>query len=80
MNHNSAIFPSASVGCRISSENFMERTQNWLSDLKIRASWGINGNDMIDNTATYDKYIMSLKGASYNIVGDGKLLAPGVFS
>ena len=57
----------------------MERTQNWLSDLKIRASWGINGNDMIDNTATYDKYIMSLKGASYNIVGDGKLLAPGVF-
>lgn len=79
MNHNSAIFPSASVGWRISSENFMERTQNWLSDLKIRASWGINGNDMIDNTATYDKYIMSLKGASYNIVGDGKLLAPGVF-
>lgn len=79
MNHNSAVFPSASIGWRISSENFMEKTQNWLSDLKIRASWGINGNDMIDNTATYDKFAMSLQNSSYNITGDGSILAPGVY-
>lgn len=79
MNHNSAVFPSASVGWRISSEEFMSAASGWLSDLKIRASWGINGNDMIDNTATYDKYLMSLKDASYNIIGDGKTLAPGAY-
>lgn len=50
-----------------------------MSDLKIRASWGINGNDMIDNTATYDKFAMSLQNSSYNITGDGSILAPGVY-
>ena len=79
MNHNSAIFPSASVGWRISSEDFMSNMSDWLSDLKIRASWGINGNDMIDNTATYDKYLVSLKDASYNLNGDGKFLTPGAY-
>ena len=77
MNHNSAVFPSASIGWRISGENFMEKTQSWLSDLKVRASWGINGNDQIDNTATYNKYLMSLQNAGYNLVGDGATLAPG---
>lgn len=79
MNHNSAVFPSASIGWRISGENFMAKTQNWLSDLKIRASWGINGNDQIDNTATYNKYLMSLQNAGYNLVGDGTTLAPGAY-
>ena len=51
--NNSAIFPSVSAGWRVSREKFMERTQSWLSDLKLRASWGINGNDQIDNNATY---------------------------
>lgn len=77
--HNSAIFPSASIGWRLSREAFMQRTSEWLSDLKIRASWGINGNDMIDNDATYAKYLVSLKDASYNMTGDGSLLAPGAY-
>ena len=79
MNHNAAIFPSASIGWRISQEKFMENTTGWLDDLKLRASWGINGNDMIDNTATFDKYLMSLKDASYNLNGDGATLAPGAY-
>lgn len=79
MNHNSGIFPSASIGWRISQEKFMANTTGWLDDLKLRASWGINGNDMIDNTATYDKYLMSLNNASYNLSGDGVTLAPGAY-
>lgn len=43
-----ANFPSASAGWRISEEKFM-RNINWISDLKIRASWGITGNDNIGN-------------------------------
>ena len=40
-------FPSASVGWRISEENFMEGISNVVSDLKLRASWGIAGNNGI---------------------------------
>ena len=41
-------FPSVSVGWVISNENFMESTKSWLDFLKIRASWGQNGNCSID--------------------------------
>jgi len=43
-----ANFPSASAGWRMSEEKFM-RNINWISDLKLRASWGITGNDNIGN-------------------------------
>lgn len=40
-------FPSVNAGWRISQENFMKSyTESWLSDAKIRASWGILGNDV----------------------------------
>ena len=37
-------FPAASAGWVVSQEEFMENTQNWLSHLKLRASWGQNGS------------------------------------
>src|SRR5690606_13625031 len=37
-------FPAASVGWMVHTEDFMAATQNWLSYLKLRASWGKNGN------------------------------------
>jgi TonB-linked SusC/RagA family outer membrane protein len=36
-------FPSASVGWRISQENFMHAL-SFINDLKVRASWGQSGN------------------------------------
>lgn len=77
--HNYDWFPAVSAGWRISQENFMESTRTWLSDLKIRGSWGINGNDLIDNEAFYAKYLMSLDRGSYNMNGDGVTLSPGAF-
>ncbi len=77
--HNYDWFPSFSAGWRILQERFMEATHSWLSDLKIRASWGINGNDLIDNEAFYAKYLMSLDRGSYNMSGDGVTLAPGAY-
>ena len=41
-------FPSASVGWVISNEKFMESTKSFMDFLKIRASWGQNGNCAID--------------------------------
>lgn len=43
-----ANFPSASAGWRMSEEKFL-RNISWISDLKLRASWGITGNDNIGN-------------------------------
>ncbi|MCM1483475.1 MAG: TonB-dependent receptor [Muribaculaceae bacterium] len=77
--HNYDWFPSISAGWRISQEKFMESTRSWLTDLKIRGSWGINGNDLIDNEAFYAKYLMSLDRGSYNMNGDGTTLAPGAY-
>jgi TonB-linked SusC/RagA family outer membrane protein len=41
-------FPSFSAGWVISNESFMESTKSWLDFLKIRGSWGQNGNCSID--------------------------------
>jgi len=41
-------FPSVSVGWVVSNEKFMESTKSWLDFLKIRASWGQNGNCSIN--------------------------------
>lgn len=43
-NNQYGTFPAASVGWLIHKENFMAATDNWLSFLKLRASWGKNGN------------------------------------
>lgn len=40
-------FPSAAAAWRISSEPFMEKTENWLEDLKLRFSLGTAGNNNI---------------------------------
>jgi TonB-linked SusC/RagA family outer membrane protein len=39
-------FPSASVGWNVSDENFL-KDSSWLNNLKIRASYGVIGNDKI---------------------------------
>jgi TonB-linked SusC/RagA family outer membrane protein len=40
-------FPSVSGAWRIIQENFMSSTKSWLSDLKLRASYGESGNNNI---------------------------------
>ena len=54
----------------------MEATRSWLSDLKIRGAYGVNGNDIIANDAFYAKYAMDLDRAAYAI-GGGNTLLPG---
>lgn len=41
-------FPAASVGWRLTEESFIPKI-SWLSDLKLRASWGVTGNNAIGN-------------------------------
>jgi len=61
-------FPSVSAGWTISKENFMNDF-NWLTQLKLRASWGELGNQEIPNYAYLtlyrrdaDRYLISRYG------------------
>lgn len=47
-NNQWGYFPSVSAGWKISDETFLKDV-DWLSNLKFRASWGILGNQEIDN-------------------------------
>lgn len=59
-------FPAASAGWRISDENFMRWTKNWLNDLKLRASIGQTGNAQIGNSA-----YLALYGSNTLDLGNG---------
>ena len=58
--HRWGYFPSFSGAWRISEEAFMEDSRDWLSNLKIRASWG-----MLGNQDALDSYYPSIN--TYNI-------------
>lgn len=47
-NNQTGIFPSASVGWRITEESFME-DQDLFNELKVRVSYGVTGNFSIPN-------------------------------
>lgn len=67
-------FPSVSAGWVISQEGFMSSTRGIIDFLKLRASYGLLGNQDIGNypyTATINP------GYGYYL-GDGKELVPGV--
>ncbi len=48
VNNKWGVFPSVSAGWNVTNEAFMEGRPMWLDYMKLRASWGINGNQNID--------------------------------
>ena len=63
-------FYSYSGGWRISKEKFMQR-YTWLSDLKLRAAYGENGNNAIPADLYEDRYTTSgyVNYSSYDLNG-----------
>ena len=53
-------FPSASVAWRIDQEEFMQSLfTGWLSNLKLRVSYGSLGNNSVDNYESQSSYSLS---------------------
>ena len=75
--HQWGYFPSLSVGWVASEESFMASTRNWLNFLKLRASWGSNGNDGI--TAFNYLSLISLSNAQYNFGNTNSALTAGSY-
>jgi len=48
-NHHYATFPSFSLGWNITNEAFMKNRPEWFNLMKLRFSWGKNGNENIGN-------------------------------
>ncbi len=64
-----ANFPSVSAGWNITEENFMESKPEWLNGIKLRASWGRNGNESIGGF----QYTSLLNQGTNNVaLGKGK--------
>ncbi|MCF7740252.1 MAG: TonB-dependent receptor [Candidatus Marinimicrobia bacterium] len=59
-------FPGVSAGWNISEESFMYGFRDWLTNLKLRASWAKMGNDRIPNFQYLNKYDLS----GYYIFGE----------
>lgn len=70
-------FPSVSAGWVMSNEVFMESTKNYLDFLKVRASWGQNGNQDID-PFQYLATISFLK-SNYFFGPDKQTIASGAY-
>jgi len=63
-NNRFGTFPAVSAGWRISQEKFVLDKAAFISDLKLRASWGQTGNQEISNTAIYSLYLANYAGGS----------------
>lgn len=63
-NHKWGTFPSVSLAWRISDEAFMQSTRSWLDNLKLRAGFGVTGNQ--SGVSAYKSIaVLSASGATY---------------
>ena len=73
-NNHYATFPSFSAGWNLTNENFMKARPEWLTNTKIRFSWGKNGNENIGNF----QYIALTSSGNNAIFGNGENVVIGV--
>lgn len=69
-----SIFPSAAFGWRLSKEQFMQ-DQNFFSNLKLRASWGLTGNQGIEPYGTLSSYVTSIDNGASIFIGNGPIVS-----
>ncbi len=62
-----ATFPSVSLGWTLTNEQFMGKRPEWFTAMKLRASWGKNGNESIGQF----KYVALTSSGNNYIFGNG---------
>lgn len=84
-NERFGFFPGVSAGWVLSEENFMKNI-GFLDNLKLRASYGLLGNDRIAQFQYLDLYTLSstngagyvINGVNYNVLNPGVAANPNV--
>lgn len=77
-NNKWAFFPSVAAAWRINQENFM-KDATWISNLKIRGSWGVTGNQNIPSYSSQEKmntYVYPIGGITSVGIGAGNMPNP----
>ena len=69
-----AIFPSVALAWRLSEEGFIKNNLNWIDNLKLRLSYGSNGNRSVSRYQTLAR-VQSLNAYLY---GDGAQAEKGI--
>ena len=78
LHYQTGYFPAASVGWRISQEDFMKDI-SWITDLKLRAGYGIMGNQLNVPLSNSFSTFGQDKGTSYyDIGGTGTTINAGI--
>jgi iron complex outermembrane receptor protein len=78
-NNKYGYFPSFSLGWKISEEEFMKNSI--FSNLKLRAGWGITGNQEIPEKQTQALFTSSTAGTlSYPLTGNGPYPAGTIYA
>lgn len=72
--HQWGYFPAAAIAWRISDEPFMKSIEQWLANLKLRASYGESGNNRISDNAWQKTF--SVDANKLYITGDGENASP----
>lgn len=65
-------FPAVALGWNAINEDFLKAAEV-LSNLKVRASWGIIGNEKIDYTQQYSRVLNGING----VFGSSEAIYPG---
>ena len=71
--HRWGFFPSVNAGWRMGEESWIkDNAGDWLSNVKIRASWGILGNDNIPQYMYQSTYALSGLSHAFDNGSEGK--------
>ena len=74
-NNKWATFPSVSLGWNITNEKWMDQRPSWLTNTKLRLSWGKNGNENIGafrymaNVGNGNNYVFGTPGYQSIVMG-----------
>jgi TonB-linked SusC/RagA family outer membrane protein len=70
LNNQFGFFPAVSGGWRVSEEGFFKKNVPVISDLKLRASWGKNGNSNIPTNGLVDIFDANYQSTGYGLAGN----------
>jgi TonB-linked SusC/RagA family outer membrane protein len=74
------VFPSVTVGWRISKEDFMQNV-TWLNELKLRGGWGKLGSlSNVNATNAFNLYGQSAANSYYDISGANTSSVLGIYA
>lgn len=76
-NNKYGYFPAVTAAWRVSQEDFM-KSISWISDLKLRAGWGVMGNQLnLNQDNQYATYGQDKNASYYDISGTNNAIVQG---